>query len=205
MRMKKVFTLCLLMLLGTVTYAQGYVFSDKDGNVYENGKTIERTGFEDDGFGVMLKSGLFVKNQDAPSNYEVAVVANITRIDNGDVQLCFPTNCYNYSVVGTHGGKDKTSLGEGAVKDIQSEWLPTEVGECIVEYTAKNYQGAFPMNDYKVTVHYKYTGTTAFDQVKNSATGRHECFDLQGRPTTASHHGLTIVRMADGSVRKFLH
>ena len=147
MRMKKVFTLCLLMLLGTVTYAQGYVFSDKDGNVYENGKTIERTGFEDDGFGVMLKSGLFVKNQDAPSNYEVAVVANITRIDNGDVQLCFPTNCYNYSVVGTHGGKDKTSLGEGAVKDIQSEWLPTEVGECIVEYTAKNYQGDFPMND----------------------------------------------------------
>lgn len=204
--MKHLFTLLAFMMLGCMVQAQNsYVFSDKDGNVIENGATIERTEVEDDGFGsILIKSGLYVKNNNAPENYQVAVVANITRLDNGDVQLCFPTNCHNYSEVGTYGGDTKGTVAQGAVKDIQSEWLPTAYGECIVEYTAQNYQGsAFPKDKYTVTIHYKYAQSAGIEQTKNSQTaGVSACYDLLGRQTTAAQRGVTIVRMNDGSVRK---
>lgn len=202
--MKKIFTLLTFLMLGTVIYAQSYyVFTDKDGNVIEKGKTIECTEIEDTGFDLVMKSGLFVKNVDAPSNYQVAVVAKITRIDNGAIQLCFPMNCFYYDTVGTHGGTTKASLSQGASQDILSEWIPKNFGECVVEYTAKSYQGAFPKADYTVTVHYKYADPAGIELVKGgqSASIRH-CYDLLGRQTTGVQHGLNIIRMSDGSVRK---
>lgn len=202
--MKKFFTLLSFLMLGTMLYAQSeYVFTDKDGNTIDEGTTIVRTEVEDDGFSQILKSGLFVKNVSAADGYQVAVAAEITRIDNGAVQLCFPVNCFSYSSVGTYGGKDKTSLPQGSLKDIQSEWIPTAYGECIVKYTAKSFQGVFPKTAYTVTVHYLYADPSGVEAVNDSQRAVvRECFDLQGRQTTARHHGLNIVRMSDGTVRK---
>jgi hypothetical protein len=204
--MKKIFTLLSFLMLGAMAFAQQYyVFADKDGNVIEDGATITRTEVEDDGFSVLLKSGLYLKNVDAPSNYTATVKANITRIDNGAVQLCFPTNCYSYDKVGTHGSDDKAALEQGKVKDLLSEWLPTAYGECIVEYTVQNYQGAFPKNKYTVTVKYKYAGATGIEQVKNSQSeGRCQYFDLMGHQSMSAQRGLNIVRSSDGSVRKYI-
>ena len=181
-------------MLGTVSYAQQYyVFADKDGQVIENGATIVCTEAEGDEELVMMRSGLCVKNVAAPSNYQVAVVATIRRIDNGALQLCFPTYCHSYAMPGTYGGDSKTSLEQGALKDIMSEWLPEGPGECVVEYTARNYQGAFPKGDYTVTVHYQYSAPAAITSVgageDSSATG---FYDLGGRRVGASHRGITI-------------
>ena len=206
--MKHLFTLLAFMMLGCMVQAQNsYVFSDKDGNVIENGATIERTEVEDDGFGsIMIKSGLYVKNNNAPEGYQVAVEANITRIDNGAVQLCFPTNCHNATAVGPvvpNGKEEKTTLAQGAVKDIVSEWLPTTYGECIVEYIAKSYTSIFVKDEYKVTIHYKYAQSAGIEQTKSSQTaGVSACYDLLGRQMTAAQRGVTIVRMSDGSVHK---
>ena len=190
-------------MLGTTTFAQTYVFCDKDGNVVENGATIERTEVTDDGFENLIKSGLYVMNQNAPENYQVTVSANITRIDNGAVQLCFPTNCYSYNTVGTHGGDAKGSVAQGEKQDIQSEWIPTAYGECTVIYTLTNYQGAFPKDKLTATVHYKYADPSGIQQTKSgTTTGITQQYDLLGRQTTASHRGLTIVRLTDGSVKK---
>lgn len=200
--MKHFFTLFFLML-GTTVFAQSYVFCDKDGNVIENGATLERTELINDGFDNLIKSGLYVMNQNAPENYQVSVKADITRIDNGAVQLCFPTNCYSYTTTGTHGGDAKGTVPLGEKQDIQSEWFPTAYGECIVTYTLTNYQGAFPKNTLTATVHYKYADPSGIRQTKGiQQTGTREWYDLLGRQTTASHRGLTIVRMSDGSVKK---
>jgi hypothetical protein len=201
--MKKIFTLLSFLMLGAMAFAQQYyVFADKDGNVIEDGATITRTEVEDDGFSVLLKSGLYLKNVDAPSNYTATVKANITRIDNGAVQLCFPTNCYSYDKVGTYGGNDKKALSKGESHNLQTEWIPTEYGECIVEYTATSYQNLFSKGTYKITVHYVFADPSGVTNARKADVQPLQGFDLQGRQAMVGQHGLTIVRMSDGSIRK---
>lgn len=206
MLMKKLFTLILLMTT-VMGYAQNsYVFADKDGTVFENGDTIVRTEVEDSGFDKQINSGLYVKNVSAANGYQVAVSANITRLDNGTVQLCFPENCNYYNSVGNNEAKDKASLAQGALKSIQSEWLPTAYGECIVTYTAQSYQGVFPKSSYKVTVIYRYADPAAIKGLNaNQTVLPAQRFDLQGRPLRTSARGLNIVRGSDGKIYKFIN
>ena len=165
--MKKIFTLLTLLMLGmTTASADNYVFVDKAGNVIEDGATITVKVGEDDPFGGLpiFHSGLSVKNDGAPANYSVRINNEITRIDNGSVQVCFPVYCHNYSEVGVNKSEEG-KLGDGEVKDIQSEWIPTAYGECIVTYQAMALQ---PMANLfiekggpKVTVHYIYADPAA--------------------------------------------
>ena len=117
--MKRFFTLLSLFMLGiTAINADNFVFVDKNGNVIEDGATITVTEFEEDAFGsVQLKSGLSVKNVGAPSNYSVRIHNEITRIDNGNVQVCFPVYCHNYTAVGTNKSEEGT-LSTDEVKEI---------------------------------------------------------------------------------------
>ena len=57
--MKKIFTLCLALFCATATFAQddedfnpkgSFVFTDKDGNVYEDGAVITRDEAEESPF-----------------------------------------------------------------------------------------------------------------------------------------------------------
>lgn len=158
--MKKIFTFLSLCLLSITASAQEYVFTDAQGNTYDDGVVINRTEVEDDGFGgINLPGNLFVKNVGAAEGSEVAIVAEITKIDNGDLQLCFPTNCHNQSEVGTYETNEKANLAIGEAKDLQTEWIPAEFGECIVTYTAKKYQGFSSTGEdvRTITVKYKYS------------------------------------------------
>ena len=158
--MKKFFTLLTTFALATATYAQDYVFTDQQGNVLEDGATIERTETEDDGFGGSFIPGhLYVKNVNAEEGCQVAIEAQITKIDNGDLQLCFPTNCQSYSEIGTYEPNGKATLAIGESKDLMTEWLPTAYGECTVIYTAKKYQGLSGEACRSITVKYKYSNT----------------------------------------------
>lgn len=158
--MKKIFTFLSLCLLSIAASAQEYVFTDKEGNVFEDGAVINRSEVVDDGFGgINLPGNLFVKNVNAEEGCQVAIEAQITKIDNGDLQLCFPTNCQSYSETGTYEPNGKATLAIGESKDLMTEWIPTEYGECTVTYSAKKYQGISGETCRSITVKYKYSNT----------------------------------------------
>lgn len=158
--MKKIFTFLSLCLLSIAASAQEYVFTDKEGNVFEDGAVINRSEVVDDGFGgINLPGDLFVKNVNAEEGCQVAIEAQITKIDNGDLQLCFPTNCQSYSETGTYEPNGKATLAIGESKDLMTEWIPTEYGECTVTYSAKKYQGISGEACRSITVKYKYSNT----------------------------------------------
>ena len=158
--MKKIFTFISLCLLSIAASAQEYVFTDKEGNVFEDGAVINRSEVVDDGFGgINLPGNLFVKNVNAEEGCQVAIEAQITKIDNGDLQLCFPTNCQSYSETGTYEPNGKATLAIGESKDLMTEWIPTEYGECTVTYSAKKYQGLSGEACRSITVKYKYSST----------------------------------------------
>ena len=158
--MKKIFTFLSLCLLSITASAQEYVFTDAQGNTYDDGAVINRTEVEEDGFGgINLPGNLYVKNVGAAEGSEVAIVAQITKIDNGDLQLCFPTNCQSYGEVGTYEPNGKATLAIGEAKNLMTEWTPVEYGECIVTYTAKKYQGFSGTAVRSITVKYKYSNS----------------------------------------------
>lgn len=204
--MKKLFTLITLSLFTAVSFAQSdyYVFCDKEGNVYDNNASITCHEVIDDGFvGLQVPSGLYVKNVDAPSNHTVSVQANITRMDNGNVQLCFPLNCTNYATTGLQAETAKGSMAQGATQNLQTEWLPAAYGECTVVYSLITYLSIIQKATRTITVNYRYADPSGIDAVSavNRCTGLPFC-DLQGRRVSAAARGLSLVRMADGTVRK---
>ena len=155
--MKKIFTLLTTFALATATYAQDYVFTDQQGNVLEDGATIERTETEDDGFGGSFIPGhLYVKNNADNAGKQVAIVTEISQIDNGALQLCFPVNCQSYSEAGTNETAEKASIAVGEQKDLQTEWLFESEGQCIVTYKIKAYQSLASEVVRTLTVKYKY-------------------------------------------------
>ena len=164
--MKKFFTLLSLCLLALSASAQQYVFTDKEGNVLEDGVTIYCSNAEDDGFGgIALSPGISVKNVNASEGSQLAIEATISKIDNGSVQLCFPTNCQVYNATGTYEPSEKATLATGETKGIQTEWLPETYGECTVTYKAKGYTGFASEVCRTVTVKYIYGELNPTQQV----------------------------------------
>lgn len=206
--MKKIFTLLCLSAFVATAFAQSsyYVFCDKDGNVYEDGATITCGDAEKDDFGeVQVPSGLYVKNVDASSKYQVSVRADIKKIDNGALQLCFPMNCLNYDKTGVQTETAKTSLAEGETKNMQTEWLPTAYGECSVTYSVFTYQSVIKKATHTITVNYRYADPSAVGAVNAaSKTAAQTLCDLQGRRLPVAGKGICLVRMADGSIRKVM-
>ena len=219
--MKKFYLFALAFALGTqVSLAQGeedvddtFSFVRADGTVVENGSTLKLTELtvEDDGFGDvtrMMKSGLFVHNNSGDANLKVKY--NIRRIDNGDFQICFPMNCTTKDAVGdyeTPGG----SLTGNETRDMQTEWLPDGDGECIVDVrivACDAVKQGIIVNYYdladgpSITLHFvnNTAGVTSADS--RSAKTVASRFDLSGQRLSAPRHGLNIVRMSDGTVRK---
>jgi len=211
MRMKRTITFVSLLFAAlTTTMAQSYSyeFVDADGNIVPNDTTLVRTDAEEDAFGgVQIASGLKVKNVSAPANYSVRIHTTITKIDNGNVQVCFPLNCFNYTEPGNYKSGE-TKMAADEVKDIQSEWLPTAYGECIVTYQAMSLQ---PMGNLyiekggpSVTLHYNYADPTKVNATKK-LTGAVEYYSLLGHKATKGQRGVIFVKQADGTVRKVLN
>jgi len=202
--MKKIFTLFSFLLMAAGAFAQNYyVFADKDGNVYEDGVTIECTDAEDDGWGgAIVNSGLYARNENAPSSYQVAAQAEITKLDNGAVQLCFPTNCISYSSTGKQKETEKVKFNQGNQMSLMTEWIAEAYGDCIVKYTLNMYDGFASKGKRTITVNYKFTDPANIGQTETKTVKPEAYYDAQGRRTDGATRGLNIVRMSDGSVKK---
>ncbi len=134
--MKKIFTLCIGLIAAITMQAQSdfpIQFADKDGNIIADGSTLILTEVEDDGFGsIMVPSNLFVKNT-TEDELHCFGSFTINSIGSGMFQSCFPANCKSVSAKGSYTTQEG-ALGAGELKNMLTEWLPTEEGTCEVTY-----------------------------------------------------------------------
>lgn len=126
-------TLALMPALAQDEIDESYVFVNQDGDIIEHGSTIMCTTVEEFEPGVdVINSGLSVLNVMGESGDQLKMHYNITRIDNGSFQICFPITCNTRSEVGEFETSEGPLMGD--FQNLQSEWFPTEDGVCIVEY-----------------------------------------------------------------------
>ena len=135
--MKKFLLLFWMTLTGILSgfgqSTDAIVFVDANGTEVKDGTTLTiNTATQDDFGDDILLSGLSVKNV-SNAAASVSIHVNIQSISNGKLQICFPTACITKeeacSFV-TNG----VELAAGAVRDLQTEWVPAEDGVCLVTY-----------------------------------------------------------------------
>ena len=149
--MKKIILLCVAFLSAIATFAQQdanrvFVFTDKDGNAFENGATIERDKLEFDDFEEFkqILSNVYVKQTATDKNYAVSMSVKINSIDNGTLQVCFPMSCLRLVKPGT-SDLGTSTLSEAAsynketgLASILTEWIPKSEdawGKCEATFT----------------------------------------------------------------------
>lgn len=137
MNMKKALLLIATAMTALAMSAQTYdyfEFVDKDGNAIADGTTLtltEVTPMEDYGTGEIINymfANLSVRNKTA-EEHSMRINMNITRIDNGSLQFCFPMACKYYDAAGqvtTEGG----TMAANETRDLQTEWIPFAQGAC---------------------------------------------------------------------------
>ena len=134
--MKKLFFLLSVLALATCSLVaqdidENFVFVDENEEIVENGATVVRNLLEvnEDGLNVIY-SGLSVADMGAAPNVYLKIKYNITQIDNGSYQMCFPMTCNMQTTAGMY----ETSPGQVnmGLQDIQCEWFPTADGTCVL-------------------------------------------------------------------------
>ena len=212
--MKKFFTLAVSILaLAANIHAQSVndvSFIDKDGNVIEDGTTFTVSACEviteDDFQFVELPSGISLR-VNTGGVVPLYLQFTVIRIDNGALQICFPTNCYSIT---------KPQLATGTASDnitgtrsLQTEWTPEAVGASgeaeimlRVKYVddSNNDIGTGPT----ITVHFVYddnSANVADITADNTEVAR---YSLSGQRLTAPQRGVNIVKTTDGTIRKVI-
>ena len=206
--MKKLFTLCMFMLTATCIMAQDsntFQFTDKNGNVIENGATVtSKTPSTDDFEQTFLPSGIYVKNVSA-GTASVRIVYQIKTIDNGDFQLCFPVNCIRKSETGTFT-TESAQMTSNEIRDLQCEWYPANYGICKATMTIEvlNAFGTKVGDGPSVNLIFQYTDPAGIHQVTTAGDLSVKHYSLTGQQVIDSQRGVQIIRMKDGSTRKIL-
>lgn len=216
----------LLLLLGAVALIatkaaaidNTFTFVDASGNSYNDGDTITLTTVEfvDDGLDAyyQISSGLYVKNNTA-EQIGAGIDFDIARIDNGNLSVCFPGNCYTYNTVGTYS-QSGGYLDASVTKTLQTEWIMTGYGECDATFTLTVFDISY--NKYglptytqreedgpTITVHFVYSDPAGIRAI-SSVTNRYEVarYTISGRQIDTPQKGLNIVKYSDGTVRKVI-
>lgn len=219
MKSVKLLILAVATLLGTTAYAQTdntLQFVDKDGNVVENGSTITVSKATDDGMGnPMIETGLFVQNT-TDKSVGASVKFTISKMDNGGLSCCFPSQCTQQTELGTY----ETQPGEmfSNPQNFITEWIPKDAqsyGTCTATFTLKVYDIVY--NNYgiptdytyiadgpSVTVNFVYDSTsTGIDAIETAkAQTITEIYTLDGRKTNKLQKGINIVKYANGKSAK---
>ena len=140
--MKKILSILALFACG-VFAAQAQVdktlqFVDKDGKVVENGAELTLTEVEAPWGDDQIVLPLSVKNT-KNAKAGVRLIFNVMQIDNGAIQVCFPSDCNVYSEAKEYI-KQPGTLEPGEVKGMATEWLPTAKGKCVVTFQLQYFE-----------------------------------------------------------------
>lgn len=217
--MTRIFTtICLLAVSVCFVFAQSVddvVFSDEDGNAYDDGATLVRSDYEEYAFGSAssdnlyeVPSGLYVSNNgDAVINVEV--VYEIEEITRGAHQICFPSTCISNDAAGSYT-TSRGAVKAGVSSDMQTEWFTGGDGNCTVTYTIYAYTYDSSTKEYTslgegptITVKYVFGDDAGVDAVSSALkVVDTQYFDVCGRVTSSPSKGVYIKRMtlSDGSI-----
>lgn len=227
--MKKIFTLCLSMMMGCmVASAQAPVdevfqFTDSKGTVIKDGSTItSKEVHEIDWGGGLIEyqvgSGVYLSNtSDALAG--LVLSGEVKSVTNGIVQLCFPMNCVNLNpgpftsdFDAIYPTKDNQSLKDIqlhlAVNDNDAE-AKAEIELQVIRYDVDFNDYGMPIqgkNSYpgsKITVNLVYEGTAGINDVTVAGDSKEVArYTLDGRKLSAPQKGINIVKYADGRTVK---
>lgn len=210
--MKRIFTtfcFCLCLVSIMAQNLTTLVFADKNGKEIADGSVITANTTEEDALGdLLVPSGLFIKNLSSES-VGVRVKCNVTTLDNGIFQICFPVTCISKSVMGAFDtGSDLISSGE--LRNLLTEWMPETYGTCSVTYQIELMKqvNLFPPTfeslemGPKVTVNFVYTDPAGIDEVSTTEVTVVERYGANGMRLSAPHKGLNILKLSDGRVVK---
>lgn len=222
--MKKIFTLCFALLCAMTSFAQDeakgmFDFCDKDGNVIASGSTITVDELEDFGYAYLVNTGLYAKQNVKTYNgspVTVSLQLDIKRIDNGEVQYCFPGSCKIANNVGLHAS-DANQMATD-IASIATEWSPAFDddenpldGEVNMDLTLVACTG---IGDAAVVI--GESSTVTVNLISNSATGVKGITDnaavtevarfaADGSRLSAPQKGLNIVKLSNGKTIKYIN
>lgn len=212
------------MLVGGVANAQidnTLQFVDANGNVIEDGATVNGVVeyIETPGYGgsYRVNSGLYVKNNSSETA-GVSVAGEITRMDNGRVDCCFPSNCRSLYSVGAFEADAGIKEASAEPYSFSTEWFPesnTSYGQCTATFTLMLREvvdngffetaGKVIAQGPSVTVNFVFdeesAGIAGVETVENNEPVGY--YTLDGQKLSAPRKGaVNIVKYANGKTAK---
>lgn len=222
--MKKIFTLCLSMMMGCmVASAQAPVdevlqFTDSNGNVIADGSNITSKEIHEIDWGgglieYQVGSGVYLSNtSDALAGVEFT--GKVKSVTNGVVMDCFGGSCTSHvgsftSIFGAiYPTKDEDIQFHLAVDDNDAE-AKAEIELQIIRYDVTINEFGVPVkgeNSYpgsKITINLVYDGTAGINDVTVAGDSKEVArYTLDGRKLSAPQKGINIVKYADGRTVK---
>ena len=182
--------------------SDSFQFVDQSGNMVVNGSTVTLSDLKEDLFlGNFISSGLSVKNM-SETSAKVRIVYDITTLDNGSFQICFPINCMSRFETGSYT-TTADDMNGGEQRDLQCEWFPTAYGICQVRLSIEilNAFSQKTADGSTVTLVFNYADPANVNIDVNANSTIASIFNLQGQSTSTST-GLRIIRLTNGKTLK---
>lgn len=214
------------MLVGGAANAQidnTLQFVDANGNVIEDGATVngEVEYIDMDALGgyYQVNSGLYVKNNSSET-VGVSVAGEITRMDNGRVDCCFPSDCRSLYSVGAFEAASGIKEASAEPYSFSTEWFPasnTFYGQCTATFTLMLREvvdngffetaGDVIAQGPSVTVNFVFdeesAGIAGIETVENNEPVGY--YTLDGQKLSAPRKGaVNIVKYANGKTAKIV-
>lgn len=214
------------MLVGGAANAQidnTLQFVDANGNVIEDGATVNGVVeyIETPGYGgsYRVNSGLYVKNNSSETA-GVSVAGEITRMDNGRVDCCFPSTCTPLYSVGAFEAASGIKEASAEPYSFSTEWFPasnTSYGQCTATFTLMLREvvdngffetaGDVIAQGPSVTVNFVFdeesAGIAGVETVENNEPVGY--YTLDGQKLSAPRKGaVNIVKYANGKTAKIV-
>lgn len=226
--MKSIKSLLLIAaaMFTTASYAQvdkTFSFVDKDGKEIPSGTVWTANHVEEDDFGmVQVPSEVYVRNN-TNEKKGVGTLYNITRLDNGSFQCCFPASCADATDKLGMGRTEGGPMNPNQTKSLNTEWFPKADGTCEVTFKLEYYNieiqkvGIMTKEVYErvdeedldnpmpyITIIFT-KGATAINGIKDGenveVTG---IYDATGKQIQTTQKGLNIVKLSNGKTVKIV-
>lgn len=217
--MKKLFTLCVLLVACISMNAQSFSFVDGNGNVIENGTTLtmDKVGttqyfeYGPDGEFIIVEksivplSGIYVKNTSS-QKMNCKIYYNVTTLPAGtSFAACCAGNCSTVTSEGTIE-KDANEVEPDGKVDISTatEWVPGEAaGTCVVKLSVQGESSL--TTDSEITVNFVYSGSTGVNGIHNDVNNKVVArYSIDGQLLNAPQKGINILKYADGRTEKVI-
>ena len=207
--MKRIlFAMALMLSVGSIS-AQDFAFefATSDGTIIPDGSIVTITDYveADDGSGdIEMASGVFAKNVDGDEDDLVRIAYDVQVMDNGLMQICFPSACASVNRV-TSGATQPGKMNK--LHSIATEWFPTEYGKCTVkmnlETVVKSVSGYTVIDDGpSITLQFIYSNGAKVASSGVSVATPVAYYSLSGQRLPDKARGLLLVRLSNGKVVK---